>query len=139
MPHREIPVQVNAWVDEGIAELVTALNLFPGVMTLDSCQEDADGRARVTFCTHDNAAIRATLDHLATAIDAQEWRQMVSLSLWAGCDGDTLAADLGCPPGLVGDLAGALRVNASRTTTFSHGTARTAPRSWTVRHCHPEM
>jgi hypothetical protein len=29
MPHREIPVRVTAWVDEGIADLVTALNEVP--------------------------------------------------------------------------------------------------------------
>ena len=51
MPHREVPVQVTAWVDEGVAELVTALNAVPGVMTLDSCEERDDGRASVMFCT----------------------------------------------------------------------------------------
>lgn len=43
MPHNEIPVQVTAWVNEGVAELVTALNTVPGVMTLDSCEADPDG------------------------------------------------------------------------------------------------
>ena len=73
MAHREVPVQVTAWVDEGIADLVMALNAVPGVMTLDSCQEDPDGVARVTFCTHENAAIRETVDHLADVIGGQVW------------------------------------------------------------------
>ena len=38
MPHTEIPIQVNAWVDEGIAPLVAALNKFPLIVTLDSCE-----------------------------------------------------------------------------------------------------
>ena len=36
--HHEVPVKVTAWVDEGIAPLVLALNELPGVQTLDSCQ-----------------------------------------------------------------------------------------------------
>lgn len=38
--HREIPVKVNALVDEGVACLVTALSAFPLVQTTDSCQGD---------------------------------------------------------------------------------------------------
>jgi len=138
MPHREIPVQVTAWVDEGVAELVTALNAWPGILTLDSCQEDPAGRARVTFCTHDNAAIRVAMDHLARIIAGQNWQAAVSLSLWAGCDGDTLAADLACPPGLVPSLAGKLRSNADRMSGFSRGTAGTEPRNWTACRYRPE-
>jgi hypothetical protein len=137
MRHREVPVQVTAWVDEGIADLVIALNAMPDVLTLDSCQEDPDGWARVTFCTHENAGLRDMMEFLANVIGDQEWREQVRLSMWGGCDEDTLVADLGCPPGLVPSLAGILRSNANRTTPFSHGTAHTAPRSWTVRRCHP--
>ena len=36
--HTEIPVKVTAWIDEGVAPLVEALNEFPQVVTLDSCQ-----------------------------------------------------------------------------------------------------
>jgi hypothetical protein len=36
--HVEVPVKVNAWVDEGIAELVEALNDLPAVMTTNSCE-----------------------------------------------------------------------------------------------------
>lgn len=136
MAHREIPVQVTAWVDEGVAELVLALNAVPGVMTLDSCQEDPDGLARVTFCTHENAEIRRTVDRLANIIGGQPWAHQVNLSLWAGCDGETLVADLFCPPPLVPVLAGEVQANAARTSPSSCGTARTAPRSWTVHRCH---
>jgi hypothetical protein len=36
--HREVPVKVNAWVDEGIADLVAALSEVDGLVTLESCQ-----------------------------------------------------------------------------------------------------
>jgi hypothetical protein len=37
-PHKEVQVKVNAWVDEGIAPIITALNQFERVETVDSCQ-----------------------------------------------------------------------------------------------------
>jgi hypothetical protein len=40
--HREIPLKVTAWIDEGIAPLVAALNELDGVITLDSCQGHGD-------------------------------------------------------------------------------------------------
>jgi hypothetical protein len=137
MAHHEVPVKVTAWVDEDVADLVLALNAMPGVLTLDSCQEDPDGLARVTFCTHENTALRKTVDHLAGVIGGQAWDRQVNLSLWAGCDGETLVADLLCPPSLVPALAGQVRSSAARMSRFSHDTARTKPGSWTVRHCHP--
>ena len=42
-------IKVNAWVDEGLAPLVSALNEIPGVVTLDSCQENQWGSAHVFF------------------------------------------------------------------------------------------
>jgi hypothetical protein len=36
--HREVPVKVNAWADEGIAELVSVLSELDGLTTLESCQ-----------------------------------------------------------------------------------------------------
>lgn len=41
--HREVPVKVNAFVDEGVAELVEALSAIPRLVTLESCQ-GGDGR-----------------------------------------------------------------------------------------------
>jgi hypothetical protein len=43
MPHNEIPVHVTTWVDEGVADVVTALNTVPGVRPLDSCEAGPDG------------------------------------------------------------------------------------------------
>ena len=47
--HTEIPIKVNAWVDEGIAPVVEALNACSEVMTLDSCQGEEDFCAYVYF------------------------------------------------------------------------------------------
>lgn len=37
-PHQQVPVKVKAFVDKGIAQLVTILNEFDGVMTFSSCE-----------------------------------------------------------------------------------------------------
>lgn len=47
--HREVPVKVNAWVDEGVADLVTALSEFDGIVTLESCQGDIQSGAWICF------------------------------------------------------------------------------------------
>jgi hypothetical protein len=138
MSHHEIPVQVTAWVDEGVADLVTALNAVGGVMTLDSCQEEPDGLARVTFCTHDDRALPAVLDRVADCIDRRGWGERAAVRLWTGCDGDALTADLYCPPSLVAALAGEIRVSAARRNRSDDDTARTTLRSWTASRCHPQ-
>jgi hypothetical protein len=137
MTHREIAVKVTAWVDEVIAPLVVALNEVPGVVTLDSCQEDPDGLARVTFCTHDDAAIQKTLDFLWVGVSAREWCDEIQLSLWGGCDDTAHVADLACPPGLVQALGDTIRSTGARMTPFSGDSGCRAPGSWTVHRCHP--
>lgn len=47
--HTEIPVKVNAWVNEGAALLVEALNTFPDIVSLDSCEGGVDQSAYVYF------------------------------------------------------------------------------------------
>lgn len=47
--HKTIPVKVNALVDEGVAPLVNALNEFPAVLTVDSCQGHNGDPAYVFF------------------------------------------------------------------------------------------
>jgi hypothetical protein len=115
MEHREVPVQVTAWVDEGIADLVTALNALPDVVTLSSCQQGPDGLARVSFCTHEGGALYGTVSQIAEIIGAGR-REAVTLSLWWGADDAPPVADLACPPGLVSAVAGTLRFSASRRT-----------------------
>ena len=46
--HEQVWVKVNAPVDKGIADLVSALALFPKLQTIESCQ-GTKGRAWVCF------------------------------------------------------------------------------------------
>jgi hypothetical protein len=41
--HRQIPIKVNTYVDEGISSLVMALSQIPEVITFESCEGDDDG------------------------------------------------------------------------------------------------
>ncbi len=113
--HREVPVKVTAWVDEGVADLVLALNEIPGVKTLDSCQADPDhGLASVMFCTHAEAELYATVSRLAGVIGCRP-RGGVSLSLLWGSDDAPALADIRCPPERLSAVAGAVRASADRT------------------------
>lgn len=138
MTHREIPVQVTAWVDEGVAELVAALNTVPGVLTLDSCQEDKNGLASVMFCTHDETLLYETVSLIAQAV-GEGRRDRVTISLWWGSDDAPAVADLACPPGLVSAVADAVRSNADHMTEFSRDSARRELHSSTARRHHPWM
>jgi hypothetical protein len=115
MAHDEIPVLVTAWVDKGVADLVTALNGIPGVMTLSSCQEGQDGLARVSFCTREDESLYGVVNRLAQIIGSGP-REAVTLSVWWGADDAPPVADLACPPPLVPAVAGRLRPNCGRTT-----------------------
>ena len=115
MSHREVPVKVTAWVDEGIADLVAALDAVAEVVTLSSCQEGQDGLARVSFCTHDEEMLYDTVSRIA-GIVGRGRRESVSLSLWWGADDAPPVADLACPPGLVPAVAETLRFSAVRKT-----------------------
>lgn len=72
--HSEVQVKVNAFVDEGVAPLVVALNAIDGVVTLDSCEEDAGtGEASVYFrygsSWQDLGALVKTIAELIQGID----------------------------------------------------------------------
>jgi hypothetical protein len=47
--HREVPIKVTAWIDEGVVPLVLALNEFEDVMTVASCEEGPRGGSYVLF------------------------------------------------------------------------------------------
>jgi hypothetical protein len=127
--HREIPVQVTAWVDEGVADLVTALNAVPGVETLDSCQEDpGHGLASVMFCTHDDARLYETVSALALAI-GEVPHDHVSLSLSWGSDDAPAIADLRCPLTRLPTIAGAIRSSSARMSPCAHDSGDRSPRS----------
>jgi hypothetical protein len=113
MANREIPIQPAAVADEGVVDLVTALDTMHGVITLDSSPEGPGGLARVRFRTHENAALPGAMDDLIGVVDGQAWREQIRLSLRTG-EGDTLVADLCCPPSLVPAVADRVRASAGR-------------------------
>ncbi len=107
---REVPVKVTAWVDEGIASLVVALNDLDGVVTLDSCQGGAGRPASVFFCLRGGhaavfadalagrlAPCEAVADYTLTA----EWRAGIGEPRFR----------LACPTAQVSVLAQALRAS----------------------------
>lgn len=103
-PHPEIPVKVTAWVDEGVAPLVAALNQFDDVMTIDSCQGDGDKGAYVLFrCLSGSpldfaAGLAAALSPHERAADyllRAEWRPGT----------DEPVFELACPPDQVETVA----------------------------------
>lgn len=52
-PHRQVWIKVNAQVDEGVAELISAMNEVSGLETVSSCQgeptECEDGIVRYAY------------------------------------------------------------------------------------------
>jgi len=126
--HAEIPVKVNAWVDEGIAPLVEALNEFERVWTAASCENDASPSltpyAAYVMFSYQGSGAEATLfgaklvEALGESIPfclETDWR--------AENDGPVLT--ISCPPDQVSDLAAALR----KVAEPSDGKARTELRS----------
>lgn len=107
--HREVPVKVTAWVDKGVAPLVSALDAYPRVVTLDSCENDAAGLAHVFFSVRGDgreAALFAA--ELGAALAPHERDADYSLSAeWRpGAEDPVLRID--CPPADIGRLASAL-------------------------------
>jgi len=109
--HKEILVKVNAFVDEGVAPLVLALNSIDGVVSLDSCEHDAiSGEASVYF------QYGATWQDLANLVEALS-RALRGLNLccgfsvsleWLGSN-DRPRAHLSVKPEHVADVAAAIR------------------------------
>src|SRR5262245_23864063 len=54
MSHEEVVVKVNAKVDRAVAPLVAALNELPGIITVESCEGDAEREAYVSFHVGDD-------------------------------------------------------------------------------------
>ncbi len=63
MDHTETLVKVNAWVDEGVAPLVRALNQFDDAITLDSCEGHQGESAYVHFCSRAGVEELCSLVH----------------------------------------------------------------------------
>lgn len=107
--HRQVCVKVNALVDAGVAELVEVLNSIEGVLTLDSCEGDAEHRAHVYFVFGSDAHVLTEfVDRIGSSIRGSGvWDYTASLE-WFGSN-DRPRALLSVPRERVADVASALR------------------------------
>jgi len=107
--HREVPVKVNAWVDEGIADLVSALSEIDGLITLESCQGDAGEReAFVIFRYGDWQQCGELLFGKILPAMSPDMRAAVSLKLQA-YDNDTASGFVSIEPSAVPDFVECVR------------------------------
>lgn len=107
--HREVPVKVNAWVDEGIADLVSALSEIDGLQTIESCQgEPAARNAFVIFRLGDWKDCGEFLFERILAAMGDDLRADVSLSL-VGYDLGNCLGRISLPPEAVAQVASVVR------------------------------
>ncbi len=107
--HREVPVKVNAWVDEGIADLVSALSELDGLVTLESCQGDVGEReAFVIFQYGDWLQCGEFLFGKILPNMSPDLRVAVSLKLQA-YDNDTASGFISIEPSAVPNFVDCIR------------------------------
>jgi len=107
--HREVPVKVNAWADEGIADLVSALSELEGLITLESCQGDVGEReAFVIFQYGDWRQCGELLFGKILLAMSPDMRAAVSLKLQA-YDNDTASGFISIDPSAVPDFVDCIR------------------------------
>lgn len=131
MTHTEVPVKVTAWVDRGVADLVTALNQLPGLLTLDSCEEDENGDAHVFFTARgDSSSLFSAATAISRALrDADDCQSVVAVEWWYGAD--TPTGRLRCRPVDVPFVAERLLSYARTSPSWSDKTDA-GTRSWTA-------
>ena len=122
--HRQVCIKVNAEVDEGVTDLVSALSDFEGLITIESCQgEPGRHDAFVLFHCRDWRSCGSVMfDKIYPALDPN-LRAVVSLSV------ETLGEDaalgrVGVDPAKLSELAAAVGrvVSCDRTTECSGDT-----------------
>lgn len=123
MAHRTVPIKVTAWVDEGVAPLVEALNAYPHVVTLDSCEGNGEGAYVLFTCEGEDPADFAM--ELGKAL-SHEPVEYVLRSEWRTEQSEPLL-ELACPTNEINALAAA--VTAFRTTRCGGGRRYRALRS----------
>jgi hypothetical protein len=108
--HTEISVKVNAYVDAGVAPLVEALNQFPEVVTLDSCEGSADSATYVCFAVRGDAATGFTFVQCLSASLGNRLHSCCdySLQLEWGAGAEQPLARIVTQPHYVATLAAAL-------------------------------
>lgn len=119
MSHKQTSIKVNANVDCGIAPLVAALNLFPDVVTLSSCEGNEHDEAYVCFITGDKwQQIGEFLEKLSLALrkfpDLCD-RASFSLCLEWYTGGEVSSAYLRVPHKHIENLAKAVEAIAATT------------------------
>lgn len=117
--HAEVPVKVNAWVDEGVEPLVIALNDYACVFTADSCEGDNERGAYVLFSYRGNRRMAARFaTDLGAALAGLAPEFLLQAEWRPGSEGEPLLA-LTCPRDHVHRLAEAL--NTCRRTVCGDG------------------
>jgi hypothetical protein len=107
--HGQTAVKVNALVDEGIADLVSALSEIRGLMTIESCQGDLGGSdAFVIFRFGDWRQSGEFLFERLLPAMSPDLRSAVSLRLQA-YDADTAVGSMTVDPSAVPALARCVR------------------------------
>jgi hypothetical protein len=125
--HREVSVKVTAWVDEGVAALVEALNDLDRVVTIDSCEGGNGKGAHVLFRLRgDRREAAVFASDLAHALGEPGAGYLLQAEWRPGGEGEPMLA-LTCQPDQVGVVADA--VSACRTKLSGGGNPRTALRS----------
>jgi len=131
--HVEVPIKVNAWVDGGVEPLVSALNEYERVVTLDSCEGGERG-AYVLFAYRGESQVAAGFaSDLGCALESLAPEFLLQVEWGPGGEGEPLLS-LACPPDHVDRLAEAL--SACRRTVSCDGSRDTAPHSSIVNPCH---
>ena len=123
--HKEVAVKVNAFVDEGIAPLVSALSEIEGLVTLESCQGDpAERDAYVIFAMPTWRCIGIFLFDLLLPALSPDLRAVVSLQIQA-YDDDVARGSITIDPQAVKALSEIVQSLARSAVSQSRG--RRAP------------
>ena len=141
--HKQVWVKVNAPVDEGVADLVEALNMFPALMTTESSQGDEQSPAWVYFSfgrEHWQELAEFTLGHLGPCL-SDKLGDQVRVSICVTNSG-VPQGELLVRPGAVSDTVDALRALArsgrsSSMSPSSNGMA--APATSTIDMVDPPI
>jgi hypothetical protein len=142
LKHKEIPIKVNAWVDEGVAPLVSALNEFPGIATISSCRgHDGIGYVRFLHLGPDAALFRfvQNLSRSLGSMFRADYFYSIRLNWTSG--GDRPSAELHVRSDKAEHLAGAIKrvaIDACRRTGFRRGNHNTKPRSYSKYRVHQQ-
>jgi len=79
--HKQVPVKVTAYVDEGIKDLIELLNTFDGVQTTDSC-EGNDSENAYVFMNYEidgNSNLHQLIDFAQYLVDAdRQYQKMIN-------------------------------------------------------------